>query len=122
MGTTGLSAANATSDPEAIANQTAAIGAEVTPDEASARIKAQLPALKEALGGCCGGQVAPTCCAAMDPIISVGCLCQEKPVDLLKTFIGQDPANFIGVAADIMNELGCAAMNDAKVYPNCARR
>jgi len=120
---TGISPnATAGDSPDAIANQTAAIGAEVTPDEASAQIKAQLPALKEALGGCCGGQVTPTCCAAMDPIISGGCLCQEKPVDLLKTFIGQDPANFIGVAADIMNELGCAALNDAKVYPNCARR
>lgn len=120
--TTGLSAANATSDPTAVANETAAIGAEITPDEAKSQIEAQLPGLKEALGGCCGGQVTPTCCAAMDPILSGGCLCQEKPVELLKSFIGQEPSQFIGVAADIMNELGCAALNDAKVYPDCSRR
>jgi hypothetical protein len=120
---TGISAnATAGESTDEIANQTASIGADVTPDQAESMIKSQLPALKEALGGCCGGQVTPTCCAAMDPIISGGCLCQEKPVDLLKTFIGQDPANFIGIAAEVMNELGCAALNDAKVYPNCARR
>jgi len=120
--TTGLSAANATSDPEAIANQTASIGASITPEDAKAEITKDLPALKEALGGCCGGQVTPTCCAAMDPIISGGCLCQEQPVELLKGFIGQEPSAFIGIAAEVLSSLGCNALNDAKVYPDCSRR
>lgn len=117
---TGLSAANATSDPTAVANETASIGAEVTPDMAKEQIMSRLPALKEALGGCCGGQITPTCCAAMDPIVSGGCLCQQQPVALLKTFLGQEPSAFIGVAAQVLGELGCSALNDAKVYPDCS--
>eukprot|EP00212_Chloropicon_laureae_P002360 CAMPEP_0197488562 /NCGR_PEP_ID=MMETSP1311-20131121/3497_1 /TAXON_ID=464262 /ORGANISM="Genus nov. species nov., Strain RCC856" /LENGTH=231 /DNA_ID=CAMNT_0043032645 /DNA_START=90 /DNA_END=785 /DNA_ORIENTATION=- len=119
---TGLSAANATSDPSAIANETASIGADITPDQAKEEITSRLPALKEALGTCCGGSVTPTCCAAMDPIVSGGCLCQQQPVELLKSFLGQEPSQFIGVAADILGQLGCSALNDAKVSPDCSRR
>ena len=39
-GATGLSPANATSDPDAIKNQTSAIGASVTPDQAQSQLEA----------------------------------------------------------------------------------
>merc|ERR1711933_352352 len=106
---TGLSAANATSDPDAIANQTASEGAGISPDVA-----------KAAVGTCCGGGITPTCCSAMDPIVSGNCLCQQQPVEMLEKFIGQSPANFVPLAADILGQLGCSALNDAKVYPNCS--
>merc|ERR1739847_202368 len=99
---TGLSAANATSDPDAIA------------------VTAYLPQLKDALGTCCGGGITPTCCSAVDPIVSGNCLCQQQPVEMLEKFIGQSPANFVPLAADILGQLGCSALNDAKVYPNCS--
>merc|ERR1711990_1314258 len=72
--------------------------------------EARIPDLKTALGTCCGGQITPTCCAAMTPVISGKCLCQEKPIELLKGFLGQDPADFIGVASDILGKLGCSAL------------
>merc|ERR1719420_205598 len=109
-GATGISAANATSDPDAIQNQTSAIGSSVTPDMAQSQLEARIPDLKTAL---------PTCCAAMTPVISGKCLCQEKPIELLKGFLGQDPANFIGVASDILGKLGCSALDGAQVYPQC---
>jgi len=118
-GATGLSPANATSDPDAIKNQTSAIGASVTPDQAQSQLEARIPDLKTALGTCCGGQITPTCCAAMTPVISGKCLCQEKPIELLKGFLGQDPADFIGVASDILGKLGCSALDGAQVYPQC---
>ena len=117
---TGLSAANATSDPDAIANQTASEGAGISPDVAKAAVTAYLPQLKDALGTCCGGGITPTCCSAMDPIVSGNCLCQQQPVEMLEKFIGQSPANFVPLAADILGQLGCSALNDAKVYPNCS--
>merc|ERR1719189_2128165 len=54
-GATGISAANATSDPDAIQNQ--------TPAMAQSQLEARIPDLKTALGTCCGGQITPTCCA-----------------------------------------------------------
>ena len=92
---------------------------EVTPEEAESELMAKLPDLKTALGGCCNGGITPTCCAAMAPIVSGKCLCQEKPIELLKGVMGQDPAQFMGVASKILGELGCNALDGAQVYPEC---
>merc|ERR1711897_99880 len=97
-----------------------AAGAGISPDVAKAAVTAYLPQLKDALGTCCGGGITPTCCSAMDPIVSGNCLCQQQPVEMLEKFIGQSPANFVPLAADILGQLGCSALNDAKVYPNCS--
>ena len=91
----------------------------VTPDQVQTDLDARIPDLKTALGGCCGGGVPPTCCAAITPVISGKCLCQQKPVELLKGVIGQDPSQFIGVAAEVLGKLGCNALDGAQVYPQC---
>jgi len=109
---TGLSA-NSTEDE--IQNATAS----VSPDDAKSMIEARIPDLKTALGTCCGGAITPTCCSAMTPVITGKCLCQEKPVELLKSFLGQDPSEFIGVAQDVLGQLGCSALDGAQVYPQC---
>ena len=110
---------NATSSPDAIANATSNATASVSPDDLKAKLDERIPDLKKALGTCCGGAITPTCCSAMTPVISGKCLCQEKPVDLLKQFLGQDPAEFIGIAADVLGQLGCSALDGAQVYPQC---
>merc|ERR1739847_239567 len=86
---------------------------------AKSMIEARIPDLKTALGTCCGGAITPTCCSAMTPVITGKCLCQEKPVELLKSFLGQDPSEFIGVAQDVLGQLGCSALDGAQVYPQC---
>uniref|UniRef100_A0A7S2T5G3 Bifunctional inhibitor/plant lipid transfer protein/seed storage helical domain-containing protein n=2 Tax=Chloropicon primus TaxID=1764295 RepID=A0A7S2T5G3_9CHLO len=109
---TGLSANSTDAD---VKNTTAS----VTPDQVKADLDARIPDLKTALGGCCGGGITPTCCAAMTPVISGKCLCQQKPVELLKGVLGQDPSEFIGVAAEVLGKLGCNALDGAQVYPQC---
>lgn len=117
---TGVSADNATeANPDAIANSTASIGASVSVDDAQAMITKYLPDIKKALGTCCGGKITATCCSAMTPLISQKCLCQEKPVEMLKTFIGQDPSTFFGLAQSVTEELGCDALKSAEIYPAC---
>jgi len=111
---------DSSSSPEDIANKTAEIGAAVTPEMASSEIEKYTPDIKKALGTCCGGQITSTCCSAMTPFISQGCLCQQQPVELLKSVIGQDPANFLDLAKSVVDSLGCTALESAKVYPNCS--
>jgi len=117
---TGVSAENATdANPDEIANSTASIGANVSVDDAQTMITKYLPDIKKALGTCCGGKITATCCSAMTPLISQKCLCQEKPVDMLKTFVGQDPSTFFGLAQSVTEELGCDALKSAQIYPAC---
>jgi len=117
---TGVSPDDASAaNPDAVANQTAAVGATLTADDAQAFVTKYLPDIKTALGTCCGGQITATCCSAIAPVISSKCLCQEKPVDILKSFLGQDPSVFFSTAKNVVGELGCDALQDAQIYPAC---
>lgn len=82
---------------ESAANQTAAIGASITPDMVQSLVTQYTPDIKKALGDCCGGQISASCCSQMAPIVDGKCLCQKTPIDLLETFIGQDPSNFLSI-------------------------
>merc|ERR1711977_309666 len=40
----------------------------------------------------------------------------EARIPDLKTALGQDPSEFIGVAQDVLGQLGCSALDGAQVY------